>query len=176
MTGLGSTSATRSQGFLAILPALLTLLFIVQVNGQYHIPLIQQIAWISAGLIVGPILMTVFTQRQLKYLARDNQVGTTVPVRMFLAVMGILAVFVVVGYGLVLFNLVVIEFEFFSSIGALATTGFLARYVLFRRYEKKKKMYIIQYWLRAGFFAVPQSNTKSTVNEGVALENGSSNK
>jgi hypothetical protein len=165
---VGGTSATRFLRNGAIFWVIFGPLWIIQFSVLFHIALTSQITWIIAGLTGGSILSVIFTQRQLKRLAKDNKVGTTLADILFLA--GTLVIFTGILVGVLFSNLPAwIQAGFLSSVSASVPAAGGARYVLFVRWEKKNKMYILQNRVR--FFAVPQSSTKSTVNETTSSEN-----
>jgi MFS family permease len=165
-TGVG----TRSTRFLragAIFWVIFGPLFIIQFTAQSHIALTSQITWIIAGLTVGLILGALFTRRQLKRLAKDNEVRETIAGILFLV--GTLLIFIGILIGVLFSNLpILIRIGFLSSVFAGGPAFIGARYILFVRWEKKNKMYILQN--RSRFFAVPQSGTNSAVNEVVSSE------
>jgi hypothetical protein len=165
---------TRSTRFLrngAIFMVIFGSLLIIQCNAQSHIALTSQIVWIIAGLTGGSILGALFTKRQLRRLAKYNEVkvGMTLANILFLA--GTLIIFTGILIGVLSSNLpMLIRIGFLSSVFAGGSPFIGVRYVLFVRWEKKNKMYILQN--RSRFFAVPQSGTNGTVNGGVSSENG----
>jgi MFS family permease len=169
--GDGALKAIRFLGFQAIFWTILTFFFILQINGSYHIPVPSQISWIAAGLAVGVILSAIFTQRRLERLARGNNVQMPKPGILAAAIVGTMVIIWAVSYSTFLFNFQAISGGFLSCAVASVPAAWFARYLLFLRYERQKKVYIIQYWFRSGLFVVPQSSTNSTVNEGISSEN-----
>lgn len=154
--GPGTLRATRFLGFQALIWIILSFLFVIQLRGENQISLTSQIIWITAGLIVGLTVSAIFTQRQIGYFEKNSQFPTPKAGPLFATIVGAVIIIMVVVYGSFFFNLQAIGAGFLSSIAVMTPTAFAARYLLFSRYERKKEIYIIQYWWQAGIFALPK--------------------
>jgi hypothetical protein len=155
-------SATRDLLPHAILFAVLSPFFLIQVNAYFNLPLASQITWLITGLMFGSIISASLAKRDLNCLARDKEIRSFTIVVAVLFVVGFMFIF----SGIIVVVLFTglpgwIKGGFMSSVFADASVFTVVRYVLFLKWEKKNKMCILQN--RSRFFVVPQSDTNSTV-------------
>ena len=151
----GTVRTIRSLGFQAIFWTIFSFLFINQIRVGYHISSTLQIAWITAGLILGLLFSAVFTHRQIGYFEKNSQFPTQKAGPVFAAIVGVIIIMVVVYLSMLIF-LPSVGVGFLSSVFATAPTFFATRYLMFLRYEEKKEIFIVQYWWQAGLFALPK--------------------
>lgn len=160
-----TASATKFMGFQTIIWTLFSFLFIVQINAQNHIQLTSQINWIIAGLTVGSILSAIVTQKQLKHLAKYNELRVTKAT--ILISVGVAIILIGIFTGLGSPNLPASAlYAYMTSVFASGPTFSVTRFVLFTRFESKTQMRVLQHWVFGnGFFVVPKSGTGKHVNE-----------
>jgi hypothetical protein len=153
--GPGTLRATKLLGGLFILWTFSSFLFITQVYRNYPIPISSLIVSIAIGLILGFATTAIFTQNQIRYFERNSRFPTPNPGPLFVTAIVAVVFIVIVGY-VGVFAFPAIAGEIFISVFSLTPTFYAARCILFSRYEKKKDIYIIQYWLQSGTFALPK--------------------
>jgi hypothetical protein len=153
--GPGTLRATKLLGGLFILWTFSSFLFATQVYRNYPIPLSSLIVSIANGLILGFATSAIFTLNQIRYFERNSRFPTPNPGPLFVTAIAAIMFIVIVGY-VGVFAFPAIAGEIFISVFSLSPAFYAARCILFSRYEQKKEIYIIQYWLQPGTFAFPK--------------------
>ena len=165
--GYNASATKLAGGFAVFYIILFGLLFLTYSFNFvfYPISIIQIMAWILAGLVVGTITVAIFTQNQLSRLSKDYQISTNGKDMVLLIIPTVL--FFILCY--------FVSWSIYGAMGLPINTGFLIsgyswgisigiiRFVSFFGFEKKESMRLMQSWWGTKIFLVPKApnNPKS---------------
>jgi hypothetical protein len=153
--GPGTLRATKFLMGLTILWTFSSFLFITQIYRNYQLPFYSVIVSITVGLILGLTMSAAFTQNQIRYFERNSRFPPPNPSALLVTLVVVIIAFMIVSFGLA-FSFPTIWGEVLISVFSITPAFYAARCLLLLHYEKKKEVYIIQYWLQPGTFVLPK--------------------
>jgi hypothetical protein len=163
----GTYNVTKFSGVFAIFWIIFTALSATQATGQFHIALTVELVWIGTGLIFGLFYGIVISHRQLKRL-EENYVYSTFSKDLLIIAVPIV-IFAFAGY---VGSIIFLGFEssllgsvsegWLTSILAVGASASALRYLLFLAFERKKNVFIVQYWFGSESFTLSRASSGRT--------------
>jgi hypothetical protein len=150
-----TNSATKNAGVLAIGSTIFVGLFLLSLNLEWQpFSIYYLVAWIIAGAIIGMVLCTLYTSRELCRLSRDYQIDAKWKENLLIVMLPFIVF--LIGTSLAMQQIALTSGAAMFSLYAWMVSFEFTRYGSLRLFEKKENMRIMTSWFGPGYAAIPQ--------------------